>query len=58
VYEAMQSHSGMLMHVEEKNKIFNPSQMKERRRNNGGKKMKTNKKTLSSSTFSLGEFFF
>lgn len=44
VYEAMQSCSGMLMHVEEKNKIFNPSQMKERRRNNGEKKMKTNKK--------------
>lgn len=46
VYEAMQSHSGMLMHVEEKNKIFNPSQMKERRRNNGGKKKENQQKNF------------
>lgn len=30
VYEVIQSHGGMLMHVEEKNKILNPSQMKGR----------------------------
>lgn len=40
----MQSCSDKLMHVEDNNKIFNPSQMKERRRNNGEEKMKTSKK--------------